>query len=156
MGGTAQRINQTVDTGDRTINFSPALTNNETYLAYDTAGNNQSFSSLPSSNGAFITNISVTVGGVKSKNPGLANDPVFDSAAAGNSSVSHNPPIVVTSQTVGFSAIDYGPRYKFKDTFYTLNSVVHGPNTASIVAYLDDPAEGAEGAEMMAMIAGGF
>ena len=154
MGGIAQQITQTVDTGDRTNNFSPALTNNQTYYTYDTAGT-EAFSSLPT-NGAFLTQLRVDVGPVKSRSPSLANSPTYDAAVTGADTINFDPPVITTSAKTATWTGSRGERYRFSDTFYTLSSATHGPNTLQMTAYLDDPAEGAEGAEMMAMLAGGF
>jgi hypothetical protein len=47
-------------------------------------------------------------------------------------------------------------QYRNVDSFYDLTAVSFSGETMQITYYLDDPADGAEGAQAMLMIAGGM
>lgn len=128
--------------------FSPG----ETF--YVPLGENRAYPALPAT-GAFVTQSKVTNKGAVSKSPTLAVTPQYDNYRIGSLTTSFDPPLTATGST-SVPHDGASERWKNVDNFYDLTDVSFSAETMTITYYLDDPAEGAEGAEMMAMMAGGF
>lgn len=117
-------------------------------------GESKSGYSLPAG-GAFVTRNHVINRGALSKSPDLAVPPEYYSTWSGNLITNFDPPVTATTSTSvphnGVTEV-----WENVDTFYDLTGVSFTAETMEIRYYLDDPAEGAEGAQAMLMIAGGL
>lgn len=117
-------------------------------------GESKSGYGLPAG-GAFVTQNEVTNRGTLSKSPGLAQPPEYRGTWSGSLTTNFDPPITATPST----SVPHGgvlETWENADTFYDLTAVSFTAETMTITFYLDDPAEGAEGAQAMLMIAGGM
>ena len=117
-------------------------------------GESKSGYSLPAG-GAFVTQNHVINRGTLSKSPSLAVPPEYRVTWSGSRTTNFDPPITATPST----SVPHGgvlETWENADTFYSLTAVSFTAETMEIQYYLDDPAEGAEGAQAMLMIAGGM
>ena len=153
MANQSTQYSQTLDSGNALYEFSPWLTNGQEFTAW-AVGGSRTFTDLPTG-GAFITYVDIWPGNLVSRTPTIANPPTRTSYSSGTSTQSFNPP-VSSGSTKAVHTGSYGEIWRFNDTYYELSSATIGPRTATIYYYLDDPAEGAEGAQAMLMIAGGM
>ena len=117
-------------------------------------GESKSGYSLPAG-GAFVTKNEVTNRGTLSKSPALAQPPEFYFTFSGGLITNFDPPVTATPSTsVPHNGVTEA--WENVDTFYDLTAVSFTAETMKLLYYLDDPAEGAEGAQAMLMIAGGM
>lgn len=126
---------------------------NETFNVY--FGEADTYPGLPAA-GAFVVSNKITNKGTLSRSPSLAEAPTFKGETSGTSrTVTYDPPLPATPAT-SIPRAYWINQYKNVDTFYDLTAVSFSGETMEITYYLDDPADGAEGAQAMLMIAGGM
>lgn len=126
---------------------------NEAFNAF--FGGSDTYPGLPDA-GAFVVSNTVTSKGALTRSPSLATAPTYTGQSFGTSQVTtFDPPLAATPAT-SIPHDGWTNQYRNVDAFYDLTAVSFSGETMQITYYLDDPADGAEGAEMMMMIAGGM
>ena len=126
---------------------------NETFNVF--FGEANTYPGLPTA-GAFVVSNTVTSRGTLSRSPSLASAPTYTGQSFSTSATTtFDPPLAATPAT-SIPHDGWTNQYRNVDTFYDLAAVSFSGETMQITYYLDDPADGAEGAQTMLMIAGGM
>ena len=126
---------------------------NETFNVY--FGESDTYPGLPAA-GAFVVSNTITSRGTLSHLPTIAYPPTNTGVTFGTSATTtFDPPFPATPST-SIPHDGWINQYRNEDTFYDLTAVSFSGETMQITYYLDDPADGAEGAQAMLMIAGGM